>query len=509
MAVLLVLLVLGIALVMAYGAMRVQSTAEQIQQNSIRRGDARQVAMTGLSEGLRGMNLTGWVGVGQSFSVSLNTTDRYTVVYATGDPDLTLTPSSITDADVVIKPELLRYPYRVTVIAKGYSRDPGTGVEVSHSARAVVELSAREDGTDRATLADKWDKFLDPVRKFVVYQREIDEFSIHMPLKINGNVRIRGPLELNEDYNDWDDVGDRYLNGLRLLRGSSTNPADDDRPIAGELVWTPAAQSGTIVSWMVSKLGLTQTAPGLADNVPVPGVVDVPDTPKYQLFPGGELYVPTELTSDVTTSPTINPLTNPLRIMYRTSDVRLRSNVNLQGTVVASGPTGITLDGTNIRVDPVNQPMIGSQDSAVQLPSIVATNLRHAAERNAILSGIVSVDNEFRIDSGSLATSLTVAGKLIAKRIRVRDRTEWDAEDWGLLGDLLNTVLGLLVPDKDVPSLGEDYQPRIVFQGPDAGTPEVDYHWHKRILYGDEPLYKEASTGSGLRWNIVSWKDSP
>jgi hypothetical protein len=520
MAVLLVLVVLGISLVMAYGAMRVQSTAEQVQQNSIRRGDARQVAMTGLSEGLRRMNQTGWSGVGQNFSTSLNTTDRYRVTYATGDADLllkldptgTLTAGSVTDAtlsaysaDVVN--EVLKYPYRVTVTATGYSRDPGTGVDVSHSVRAVVELAPKEDGTDRATLADKWDKFLDPVRKYVVYQRDVDEFSIHMPLKISGNVRVRGQLELNEDYSDWGDVGARYLNGLRILRGTSTNADDDDRPIAGNLYWDSAAQNATLVNWLTTKLGLTQTAP-TGDVVPVPGVVDIPPTPRYQLFPGGELYAPGEIASDVTTSPTMNPLTNPLRIMYRTSDVRLRNNVNLKGTVVVSGSNGITIDGTNIRVDPATQPMIGSQDSAVQLPSIVTTNLKHSAERSAVLNGVVSVDDEFRIDSGTLATNLTVAGKLVAKRIRVRDRTEWASEDWGILGDLLNTVLGLLVPDKDVPSLGEDYQPRIVFQGPNTGTTELDYHWHKRILYGDEPLYKEPSAGSGLRWNIISWKDS-
>jgi hypothetical protein len=521
MAVLLVLVVLGISLVMAYGAMRVQSTAEQVQQNSIRRGDARQVAMTGLSEGLRRMNQTGWVGVGQNFSTALNSTDRYRITYTTGDADLllkldptgVLTADNVTDAtlsgysaDVVN--EVLRYPYRVTVTATGYSKDPGTGVDVSHSVRAVVELAPKEDGSDRATLADKWQKFLDPVRKYVVYQRDNDEFSIHMPLKINGNVRVRGALKLNEDYDDWDDIGGRYLNGLRILRGSSTNADDDDRPITGNLVWDTAAQTGTIVNWLTSKLGLTQIAP-TSDNVPVPGVVDVPLAPKYQLFPGGELYAPAEIASDVTSSPTVKPLSNPLRILYRTSNVRLRSNVNLKGTVVVSGSNGITIDGTNIRVDPANQPMIGSQDAAVQLPSIVTTNIRHSAERGAVLNGIVSVDDEFRIDKGSLATNLKVAGKLLAKRIRVHERTEWENDDWGLVGDLLSGVLGLLIPDDDVPDMGADYQPKIVFEGPDLGTTEVDYHWHKRILYGDEPLYKEPSAGSGLRWNIISWKDSP
>jgi hypothetical protein len=322
-------------------------------------------------------------------------------------------------------------------------------------------------------------------------------------------VRIRGPLELNEDYDDWDDIGGRYLNGLRLLRGSSTNPDDDDRPITGILFWTSAAQPATVVNWMVSKLGLMHSLPAIPDNATVPGIVDIPPAPKYQLFPGGELYAPAEIASDVATSPTMNPLTNPLRIMYRTSDVRLRSNVNLKGTVVVSGSNGITIDGTNIRVDPANQPMIGSQDSALQLSSIVPTNLRHSAERGAVLNGIVSVDEEFRIDAGSLATNLKVAGKLVAKRIRVRERTEWQGDDWGLLGDLLSGILGLLIPDDDVPEMGADYQPRIVFQAPDVGATEIDYHWHKRILYGDEPLYKEPTAGSGLRWNIISWKDSP
>jgi hypothetical protein len=57
--------------------------------------------------------------------------------------------------------------------------------------------------------------------------------------------------------------------------------------------------------------------------------------------------------------------------------------------------------------------------------------------------------------------------------------------------------------------MGADYQPRIVFQAPDVGATEIDYHGHKRILYGDEPLYKEPTAGPGVRWNIISWKDSP
>ncbi|RIK79256.1 MAG: hypothetical protein DCC68_13625 [Planctomycetota bacterium] len=507
MAVLLVLVVLGISLVMAYGLMRVQSTAEQVQSNSIRRGDARQAAMTGLSVGLRKMHETGWT-IAQTVSAALNATDRYVVTYATGDPDLTSNPGAVTDADIATRPELLYYPFRVTITAKGYSRDPGTGIEATHSARAVVELAPQK----LATQPTNWGKITDTTRNVAVYQRDNDDFDVNMPFQVRGNARIHGSVALNGDYNSWTSIGSDYLEGLRDMRNS--DPANDDRPFTGRLYWKESRQSAGIINWIANKLSLSRT--DLNDEI-VPAVLDIPTTPTYQLYPGGEVYSAVEIANDVAAgaTPIAAPLKNPLRVMYRSNDVRLGNNVSLQGTLVVGGTSGLTLDGTNIRIEPAPIPKLAGQTTTLELPSIVASNVHHNGGRSAVLKGLVFVDSDFRIESGSQTTAFDLTGRLVAKDIRIRDRTEWTNASWGNLLNLLDP-LGLLrsaglLQDSSLPPGGKthynaDYDPRIIFQ-PYTIPTAVTNHWHGAILR-NEPLYQEQSAGSGLRWNVISWKDN-
>lgn len=515
MAVLLVLVVLSISLALAYGVMRVQSAAEQVQSNSIHRGDARQVALTGLSIGLRKMNETTWVGVGQTVSGSLNSTDRYVITYTTGDPDLllkldptgVLTAENVTDALVSASSnseELLRYPYRVTVSVKGYSRNPGTGTDATHAVRAVVELSPKK----MADEPTNWSKVTDLARNFVLYQRDNDTVSVHMPLQIKGNVRLHGPLTLNEEYSGWAGVGTRYLTGLNSLLSGGT----DYRPFTGKMFWNQTRQSGTVITWIGDTLGLQRT--NLVDEV-LGNWLDPTPTLTYQLFPGGAAYKATSIGTDISSSPDIRPLENPLRIMYQAGDVRLGTNTSLRGSLVAGGTNGVHTVGNNVRIEAFDLPRLGGQTTAVRLPSIVANKLRQSADRSSWITGMVSVDDELIVDSGSQNTAVDIAGKVVAKRIRVRERTEWKNANWESLLTTLDPLgllapLGLLdplVPDGAKTNYNAQYQPRIIIR-PDADPAAITYHWHTAILRG-VPLYQEETAGSGLRWNVISWKDNP
>jgi hypothetical protein len=514
MAVLLVLVILSISLALAYGVMRVQMSAEQVQSNSIRRGDARQAAQSAMSIAMRQMSLPTWVGVGQTISGSLSTTDRYEVSFATGDPDLllkldpagTLTAATVTDAIVGSSSdaeEVLRYPYRVTVTAKGFSRNPGTGAEASHVLRAVFELMPQK----MPDPPSNWTKVTETARNYAVYQRDDRKVPLHMPLQVRGNMRLHGELELNNDYPGWQSLGSRYLAGLVSINNSGT----DHRPFIGQVFWKASRQSGTVNAWLRDSLGVART--DVADEFLGSWRASSPTT-TYQLYPGGAAYNVTAVGTDIASDPDIRPLANPLRIMFQNGNTRLSSNANLRGTLVLND-ADLTIDGNNIRVDAFDLPKLGGQAAAVRLPSIVAKNLRHAAGRSATITGMVSVDEEFKVDSGSQSTALDLTGIVVAKSLKVDGRTEWKNAAWGGLLAALDPlgvlqalgVLDALVPGAAQANYNAQHQPRIILRS-DANLAAVAYHWHTAILNGT-PLYQEKTTGSGLRWNTVSWKDNP
>lgn len=328
-----------------------------------------------------------------------------------------------------------------------------------------------------------------------------------MPIQIKGNIRLHGPLTLNEDYAGWSGVGTRYLAGLNSLLGSGT----DHRPFTGKVFWNQTRQAGTVSTWIGDTLGLQRT--NLVDEV-LGNWLDANPTLNYQLFPGGAVYNATSIGTDISSSPDIRPLANPLRIMYQAGDVRLATNATLRGSLVAGGINGVRADGDNVRIEAFDLPRLGGQTTAVRLPTIVANRLRQSADRSSSITGMVSIDDELVIDSGSQNTAVDITGKIVAKRIRVRERTEWKNADWesllttldplGLLAPL--GLLDALVPDGAKTNYDAQHQPRIIIRA-DADPAAITYHWHTAILRGT-PLYQEETTGSGLRWNVISWKDN-
>ena len=65
MAIIVVLGLISIAMALSYTMMRTQGTTLKIQQNSRRRADARQAALSGLMAGLGHMHQANWTGVGE------------------------------------------------------------------------------------------------------------------------------------------------------------------------------------------------------------------------------------------------------------------------------------------------------------------------------------------------------------------------------------------------------------------------------------------------------------
>lgn len=480
MAVVLVLVVLAIGLAMAYGVMRMQATAEQVQSNSVHRGDARQAALTGMSIALRKMHQSGWTGVGSTVSGSLNANDSYEATYATGDPNLTAG-----DADYQM------YPFRVTVLAKGYSTDPGTGMKATHKVQAVVQLVPRQLSDPPADWSD--------VLPFVVFQKRNDDFEVSMPAQIRGSARIQGELKINDHYSSWTDAASDYFKDLKKLFDQGT----DHRPFTGPLSWNASRQKAEEILWLITRLGLS--ASDVSDKTLADWRSLTPNG-TYQLYPGGPTYNVTVLAGDVPPSTTLDadPLTNPLGLYYRSGDVRLGSNVTVRGSLATEGTNGLTVNGTNVTLEPVDLPPVDGSTAPVRLPTVIAKVFKQPANMRSTVRGLMSIDDDFDIAADTQDAVMSLEGKLVARRIYIRERTEWDARDWKSLWNIFNllSILKPLFPVWAEANYNTKSQPRVVIKG-DATT--VNYHWITRGV----PLYAVHPSDTGLRWDIVSWKDNP
>ena len=177
-AVLVVLLLLSMTLALSYAAVRSQSTAMQVQRNADRRASARQVALTGLTLGIKKMHKSDWTGLNTTLAGQLGTYERFDVKYTAGDPALTAASADYADL-----------PYRVTLLATGYATDPDNPQCVStHQVRAVVRLTPRQVANEPSD----WSR----INKYTVFQSKQLDFRVEIPSRIEGKVRLQGRLRL-------------------------------------------------------------------------------------------------------------------------------------------------------------------------------------------------------------------------------------------------------------------------------------------------------------------------
>ncbi len=177
-----VLGILTITLAMSYAIVRVQATSVQIQSNGKRTLNARQAALTGVSEGLRRMRLANWPGVDTSFTIQVGDDAWSDVVYSTGDSSLL--PSSSDYAE---------FPYRVTVTSTGYAADP---TDPDH--RAMYKIEAVSQLIRRALYAapQQWDA----TQNYTLLQWSSQDIVAELPLHVEGAAYMAGALRLAETY---------------------------------------------------------------------------------------------------------------------------------------------------------------------------------------------------------------------------------------------------------------------------------------------------------------------
>lgn len=484
MTVVLALAVISIALALSYSVMRSQAMALRIEHNSQLGLLARQSALTGLAIGWRKMHQSDWPGVNGTIAGKISSSESYSVVYRSGDPQLS--PGSAEDTD---------WPYRVSLLVTGTAADPvQPGVQTTCRLVAVARLVPRQLAPEPAAWPD--------MQHYTVYQWASDDFSLELPCRLEGPVRLQGRLLLAQAYPEPSAANGRHLSDLNAMRGAGY---PDYRPLDGPVHLPFSRTEAATLSLLTANLGLSVT------DIPETTISDW-DYPgpilSYQIYPGGETYqVPTlagEL-ADVALGP--DPRSNPLGLFYRAGDLWLRDNVSLRGTLITEGRLHIS--GANIRLESIGLPALESDTRPVHLPAaVVADDVIVADRAQVAIQGVVAAWDVFDVQYGSVTTSLNLDGKLIVKKLFIRERTEWDQpsttwEVWWLDFLVQETLLG---GQKFFPIWLEQYGCKpasLLTVRPPAAS--LVHHWKRR----DDPVYVPHPADPGLRWDLLRLSDAP
>lgn len=199
-AVVIIMTMVTVAFAISYSMLRLQSTAMLVHQNADRRVSARQTALAGLSAGLRRIHLNSWAGVNSSFAITPSAIETCVVTYTAGDS--LLQPQNPNYAD---------WHYRVTITATATALHPlNPQVHSQHTAKAVVQLVPRRVGNT----PNNWSA----VRSRTVYQTRNAPFTVNVPVRIEGALRLQGPVQLG-NLLPWSDAArGRYFDDLNLMR---------------------------------------------------------------------------------------------------------------------------------------------------------------------------------------------------------------------------------------------------------------------------------------------------
>jgi hypothetical protein len=480
-AIIVVLGLISIAMALSYTMMRAQGTTLKIQQNSSRRFDARQAALSGLMAGLGHLHQADWTGVGSTLAGNLSASESYTVAYSPGDARLTSS-----------HPEYAQWPYRLTLLVTGYATAADGGATSTHKIRAVARLVPK--GLSAAP--PDWSH----MQQFTVYQWSADDFSVEVPSRIQGPVWMQGQLFLGEAYPSTGSSRRRYLSDLNAMRQAGR---PDYRPFSGPVHWR-SVQSNPTADLLTQHLGVsTQTvSQKTAADWNHPGAAEA-----YRLYAGGETYdIPRLEQALENVSLAGDPKTNPLGIFLREGSLELRGNVSITGQVISTGDLFIT--GQNVRLESPSLPSTSASGEPVRLPAaVVGDDFRIFSGAAATVTGSVLAWDETSLPGGTETTQFELNGRLVCKAFAIGPRSEWNygSSTWGTLHDIFIWQLNNSQPHYDyfpefLGAIGRKPAPLIRLV-PDA-TPRIDH-----FPRPGEPVYAPGAGDAGLRWELLDWRD--
>ena len=404
-ATLVVLLLLAVTLALSYAMMRSQAMNLRIQQNASLRPAARQAALTGMTLAMRDMHRGDWAGIEQPVSGSLGPYARYEVTYTAGDASLT---SQHED-----------FPYRVTLDATGYAADPSDPGRIStHQVRAVVRLVPLK-------LADEpsdWQR----MEQYTVFQTKNDSFEIDIPCRLEGRVRVQGRLKLAPHYPNDGDAWRRYLGDLKQMQ-SDERP--DYRPFEGPVDFPYLLQEWRYYLALESYLGV-ETVNAWVDEVGSDWIKPTSLT-SYQIYRGGPVYTIRQLGTTLVENLEPDIETNPLGIYYRDGTITIRDNVKIRGSLFCRDD--IYVAGIGVNFEPVELRSLYGESDGVRLPVASCRNFLVEPTGGGSLQGLLAVFDRFEIKKGRDTMAFAMTGRLITRKLFIKEREPWDTQNWSQL----------------------------------------------------------------------------
>jgi len=480
--VLVVMLLLAVTLGLAYAVLRAQTTALWIQHNADLRVSAREAALAGLTVALKKMHTSEWCygeGVYTTLTGSLGDYESYQVSYCAGDPSL-----AVDDPD---------YPYRVTLVSVGTATDPSDPARTStHRAQAVVRLAPRsvaEQPSDWTTM-----------QQYTVYQSKKDPFEVDIPCRLEGPVRVQGKLKIATHYPDGYDPWQRYLDDLNDMR---LDGYPDYRPFNGPVALPFSEQDFGYLFALTGCLAVTAT------NTPVNEAGSDWTIPtsltSYQIYPGGPVYAIPQL-GDTLDNTTLegDAAANPLGLYHRGGDITLRDNVTVRGSLFCNGE--IRVEGVNVHFEPVQLIALYGSEAPGRLPVATCNKFIVKPGGQGSLTGLLAVFDEFKIEKSPDTTEFPITGRLIIRKLFIKERQPWETVNWGARRDAFVAQLAGKPPVVRyfpvwMGHQGYDPAPLLTVR-PDANP--VAYHWKDPY----DPIYVPHPDDDGLRWDLIEWTDS-
>jgi hypothetical protein len=499
-ALLVVLLLTGLAMAYAYTALRVQAITGAITRNSSLQAAARQAALSGAFLALQYMSTGSWQGVESTFSRPIDDQSSFVAVFRTGDVDLE-------PAD----PRYGEYPYRVTVEVVGQARDLVHNDLVSTARlRLVVRLVPRAVSSNPSGWSD--------LTSYILCQWRAGTCSLQIPFRAVGPIRLRDQLNLGNSIAWSTNARWDYCQGLRFLQLFGLG---DYRPFTGPVLLPYSRQASGTISLLQVALGI--------DTVDSPTTAiyswrACPAEFAYRLYPGGQVYWADSLSVDQLSNTTIapDPLRNPLGVRIRQGNLELQANTQIIGSLLFRGgksKLGVTGPGNRLEspMIPGYQEPIHPREVRVRLPAAVVEE-SITVESGGELSGkgLLLVEKDILLrQTTQAAPQLTWSGTLAATNFQIEPRREWvQSETWwnqAYMAFRAQSALG----DPNFPrwlqnQRGLTYVPRIRIEALQDG---VVTQWFD----GSTPLFLPHSGDAspleagnpGLRWEVLRmvWLD--